>query len=210
MEKELIKSPDMTQQKPLYNNVRYYITRVRAHVCVCARRPVNFCTNCTNPPFSFALPGLTFAPLKSTFTPLKLTFTMSRRSLRVPPVHPLSGSPGRACKSVNGEKAPGRTDRHANRDKDQSNVSTYGKQPPDKDRGNRVGQVLYAHRYGFQKSSYLIFMCYISSKVAINHDIIKYIHRNNRLKPPLIDSNNQKEANAHTRSITFALLNSTA
>ena len=200
----------MTQQKPLYNNVRYYITRVRAHVCVCARRPVNFCTNCTNPPFSFALPGLTFAPLKSTFTPLKLTFTMSRRSLRVPPVHPLSGSPGRACKSVNGEKAPGRTDRHANRDKDQSNVSTYGKQPPDKDRGNRVGQVLYAHRYGFQKSSYLIFMCYISSKVAINHDIIKYIHRNNRLKPPLIDSNNQKEANAHTRSITFALLNSTA
>ena len=48
MEKELIKSPDMTQQKPLYNNVRYYITRVRAHVCVCARRPVNFCTNCTN------------------------------------------------------------------------------------------------------------------------------------------------------------------
>lgn len=210
MEKELIKSPDMTQQKPLYNNVRYYITRVRAHVCVCARRPVNFCTNCTNPPFSFALPGLTFAPLKSTFTPLKLTFTMSRRSLRVPPVHPLSGSPGRACKSVNGEKAPGRTDRHANRDKDQSNVSTYGRQTPDRDRDNRVGQVQYAHRYGFQKSSYLIFMCYISSKVAINHDIIKYIHRNNRLKPPLIDSNNQKEANAHTRSITFALLNSTA
>ena len=37
MEKELIKSPDMTQQKPLYNNVRYYITRVRAHVCVCQK-----------------------------------------------------------------------------------------------------------------------------------------------------------------------------
>ena len=27
----------MTQQKPLYNNVRYYITRVRAHVCVCQK-----------------------------------------------------------------------------------------------------------------------------------------------------------------------------
>lgn len=210
MEKELIKSPDMTQQKPLYNNVRYYITRVRAHVCVCARRPVNFCTNCTNPPFSFALPGLTFAPLKSTFTPLKLTFTMSRRSLRVPPVHPLSGSPGRACKSVNGEKAPGRTDRHANRDKDQSNVSTYGKQPPDKDRGNRVGQVLYAHRYGFQKSSYLIFMCYISSKIDINHDIIKDMYVNNRLKQTLIDSNSPKVTNAYTHSITFALLSSTS
>lgn len=210
MEKELIKSPDMTQQKPLYNNVRYYITRVRAHVCVCARRPVNFCTNCTNPPFSFALPGLTFAPLKSTFTPLKLTFTMSRRSLRVPPVHPLSGSPGRACKSVNGEKAPGRTDRHANRDKDQSNVSTYGRQPPDKDRGNRVGQVLYAHRYGFQKSSYLIFMCYISSKIDINHDIIKDIYVNNRLKQTLIDSNSPKVTNAYTDSITFALLSSTS
>ena len=174
----------MTQQKPLYNNVRYYITRVRAHVCVCARRPVNFCTNCTNPPFSFALPGLTFAPLKSTFTPLKLTFTMSRRSLRVPPVHPLSGSPGRACKSVNGEKAPGRTDRHANRDKDQSNVSTYGKQPPDKDRGNRVGQVLYAQRYGFQKRSYLIVMRYLSSKIDINQDIIKDIYVNNRQNRP--------------------------
>ena len=210
MEKELIKSPDMTQQKPLYNNVRYYITRVRAHVCVCARRPVNFCTNCTNPPFSFALPGLTFAPLKSTFTPLKLTFTMSRRSLRVPPVHPLSGSPGRACKSVNGEKAPGRTDRHANRDKDQSNVSTYGRQPPDKDRGNRVGQVLYAHRYGFQKSSYLIFMCYISSKIDINHDIIKDMYVNNRLKQTLIDSNSPKVTNAYTHSITFALLSSTS
>ena len=193
----------MTQQKPLYNNVRYYITRVRAHVCVCARRPVNFCTNCTNPPFSFALPGLTFAPLK-------LTFTMSRRSLRVPPVHPLSGSPGRACKSVNGEKAPGRTDRHANRDKDQSNVSTYGKQPPDKDRGNRVGQVLYAHRYGFQKSSYLIFMCYISSKIDINHDIIKDMYVNNRLKQTLIDSNSPKVTNAYTHSITFALLSSTS
>ena len=193
----------MTQQKPLYNNVRYYITRVRAHVCVCARRPVNFCTNCTNPPFSFALPGLTFAPLK-------LTFTMSRRSLRVPPVHPLSGSPGRACKSVNGEKAPGRTDRHANRDKDQSNVSTYGKQPPDKDRGNRVGQVLYAHRYGFQKSSYLIFMCYISSKIDINHDIIKDMYVNNRLKQTLIDSNSPKVTNAYTDSITFALLSSTS
>ena len=210
MEKELIKSPDMTQQKPLYNNVRYYITRVRAHVCVCARRPVNFCTNCTNPPFSFALPGLTFAPLKSTFTPLKLTFTMSRRSLRVPPVHPLSGSPGRACKSVNGEKAPGRTDRHANRDKDQSNVSTYGKQPPDKDRGNRVGQVLYAHRYGFQKSSYLIFMCYISSKIDINHDIIKDMYVNNRLKQTLIDSNSPKVTNAYTQRIIFALLSSTS
>lgn len=210
MEKELIKSPDMTQQKPLYNNVRYYITRVRAHVCVCARRPVNFCTNCTNPPFSFALPGLTFAPLKSTFTPLKLTFTMSRRSLRVPPVHPLSGSPGRACKSVNGEKAPGRTDRHANRDKDQSNVSTYGRQPPDKDRGNRVGQVLYAHRYGFQKSSYLIFMCYLSSKIDINHDIIKDMYVNNRLKQTLIDSNSPKVTNAYTHSITFALLSSTS
>lgn len=210
MEKELIKSPDMTQQKPLYNNVRYYITRVRAHVCVCARRPVNFCTNCTNPPFSFALPGLTFAPLKSTFTPLKLTFTMSRRSLRVPPVHPLSGSPGRACKSVNGEKAPGRTDRHANRDKDQSNVSTYGRQPPDKDRGNRVGQVLYAHRYGFQKSSYLIFMCYLSSKIDINHDIIKDIYVNNRLKQTLIDSNSPKVTNAYTDSITFAPLSSTS
>ena len=210
MEKELIKSPDMTQQKPLYNNVRYYITRVRAHVCVCARRPVNFCTNCTNPPFSFALPGLTFAPLKSTFTPLKLTFTMSRRSLRVPPVHPLSGSPGRACKSVNGEKAPGRTDRHANRDKDQSNVSTYGRQPPDKDRGNRVGQVLYAHRYGFQKSSYLIFMCYISSKIDINHDIIKDMYVNNRLKQTLIDSNSPKVTNAYTDSITFAPLSSTS
>ena len=178
--------------------------------CVCVRRPMNFCTNCTNPPFSFALPNLTFTLLKSTFTPLKLTFTMSKRSLKVPPVRLLSGSPGQACKSANGEKAPGRTGRHANRDKDQSNVSTYGKQPPDKDRGNRVGQVQYAHRYGFQKSSYLIFMCYISSKVAINHDIIKYIHRNNRLQPPLIDSNNQKETNAHTRSITFALLSSTA
>ena len=200
----------MTQQKPLYNNVRYYITRVRAHVCVCARRPVNFCTNCTNPPFSFALPGLTFAPLKSTFTPLKLTFTMSRRSLRVPPVHPLSGSPGRACKSVNREKAPGRTDRHADRDKDRSNVSTYGRQTPDRDRDNRVGQVLYAHRYGFQKSSYLIFMCYISSKVAINHDIIKYIHRNNRLKQTLIDSNSPKVTNAYTDSITFAPLSSTS
>lgn len=210
MEKELIKSPDMTQQKPLYNNVRYYITRVRAHVRVCARRPVNFCTNCTNPPFSFALPGLTFAPLKSTFTPLKLTFTMSRRSLRVPPVHPLSGSPGRACKSVNGEKAPGRTDRHANRDKDQSNVSTYGRQPPDKDRGNRVGQVLYAHRYGFQKSSYLIFMCYLSSKIDINHDIIKDIYVNNRLKQTLIDSNSPKVTNAYTDSITFAPLSSTS
>lgn len=200
----------MTQQKPLYNNVRYYITRVRAHVCVCARRPVNFCTNCTNPPFSFALPNLTFEPLKSTFTPLKLTFTMSRRSLRVPPVHPLSGSPGRACKSVNGEKAPGRTDRHANRDKDQSNVSTYGKQPPDKDRGNRVGLILYAHRYGFQKSSYLIFMCYISSKIDINHDIIKDIYVNNRLKQTLIDSNSPKVTNAYTHSITFALLSSTS
>lgn len=210
MEKELIKSPDMTQQKPLYNNVRYYITRVRAHVCVCARRPVNFCTNCTNPPFSFALPGLTFAPLKSTFTPLKLTFTMSRRSLRVPPVHPLSGSPGRACKSVNGEKAPGRTGRHANRDKDQSNVSTYGRQPPDKDRGNRVGQVLYAHRYGFQKSSYLIFMCYLSSKIDINHDIIKDMYVNNRLKQTLIDSNSPKVTNAYTDSITFAPLSSTS
>ena len=200
----------MTQQKPLYNNVRHYITRVRAHVRVCARRPVNFCTNCTNPPFSFALPGLTFAPLKSTFTPLKLTFTMSRRSLRVPPVHPLSGSPGRACKSVNGEKAPGRTDRHANRDKDQSNVSTYGRQPPDKDRGNRVGLILYAHRYGFQKSSYLIFMCYLSSKIDINHDIIKDIYVNNRLKQTLIDSNSPKVTNAYTDSITFAPLSSTS
>lgn len=56
--------------------MHYNIKRVRAHMCVCARRPANFCTNCTNPPFSFALPNLTFAPLKSTFTPLKLTFTM--------------------------------------------------------------------------------------------------------------------------------------
>ena len=190
--------------------MRYNIKRMRAHVCVCARRPVNFCTNCTNPPFSFALPNLTFTPLKSTSTTLKLTFTMSKRSLRVPPVRLLSGSPGRACKSVNGEKAPGRTDRHANRDKDQSNVSTYGKQPPDKDRGNRVGQVQYAHRYGFQKSSYLIFLCYISSKIDINHDIIKDIYVNNRLKQTSIDSKSPKVTNAYTLSITFAQLSSTS
>lgn len=186
--------------------------RVRTHVCmcVCARRPANFCTNCTHPPFSLALPNLTFTPPKSTFTPLKLTFTMSKRSLRAPPARLLSGAPGRACKSVNGEKAPGRTGRHANRDKDQSNVSTYGRQTPDKDRDNRVGQVQYAHRYGFQKSSYLIFMCYISSKIDINHDIIKDIYVNNRLKQTLIDSNSPKETNAYTHSVTFALLSSTS
>lgn len=179
-------------------------------MCVCARRPANFCTNCTNPPFSFALPNLTFAPLKSTFTPLKLTFKMSKHSLRAPPARLLSGSPGQACKSVNGEKAPGRTGRHANRDKDQSNVSTYGRQTPDRDRDNRVGQVQYAHRYGFQKSSYLIFMCYISSKIDINHDIIKDIYVNNRQKQTLIDSNSPKETNAYTHSVTFALLSSTS
>lgn len=178
--------------------------------CVCARRPMNFCTNCTNPPFSFALPNLTFTLLKSTFTPLKLTFTMSKRSLKVPPVRLLSGSPGRAYRSVNGEKAPGWTDRHADRDKDRSNVSTYGRQTPDRDRDNRVGQVQYAHRYGFQKSSYLIFMCYISSKIDINHDIIKDIYVNNRLKQTSIDSNSPKVTNAYTDNITFALLSSTS
>ncbi len=183
---------------------------------------VNLCTKCTNltitkPHLSFVSLNLNLASLNLSlaspnlsFTPLNLSFTPPNLSFKVPPVRLLSGSPGRAYRNVNGEKAPGRTDWHADRDKDQSNVSTYGRQTPDRDRDNRVGQVQYAHRYGFQKSSYLIFMCYISSKVAINHDIIKYIHRNNRLKPPLIDSNNQKETNAHTRSITFALLSSTA
>ena len=131
-------------------------------------------------------------------------------NLRAPPVRLLSDSPGQACKSANGEKAPGRTGRHANRDKDQSNVSTYGKQPPDKYRVNRVGQVQYAHRYGFQKSSYLIFMCYISSKIDINHDIIKDIYVNNRLKQTSIDSNSPKVTNAYTGNITFVLLSSTS
>lgn len=173
MGKELIKNLDVT------TCAHRYI--VRAHVCVPEDGGTSVPT-VPNPPFSFTPPDLTFTPLNLTFTPLKLTFTMSKRSLRVPPVRLLSGSPGRACKSVNGEKAPGRTDRHANRDKDQSNVSTYGKQPPDRDRDNRVGLILYAHRYGFQKSSYLIFLCYISSKIDINHDIIKVIYVNNRLK----------------------------
>ena len=166
---------------------------IRAPVCE-AKGRMNLCTKCTN--LRFTLP--------------KLTFTLPNLRFKVLQVQPLSASPGQAYRSVNGEKAPGWTDRHADRDKDRSNVSTYGRQTPDRDRDNRVGQVQYAHRYGLQKSSYLIFMCYISSKIAINHDIIKYIHRNNRLKPPLIDSNNQKETNAHTRSITFALLSSTA
>ena len=191
-------------------------------MCVKRKGRVNLCTKCTNltitkPHLSFVFLNLNLASLNLSltspnlsFTPLNLSFTPPNLSFKVPPVRLLSGSPGRAYRSVNGEKAPGRTDRHADRDKDRSNVSTYGRQTPDRDRDNRVGQVQYAHRYGFQKSSYLIFMCYISSKVAINHDIIKYIHRNNRLKPPLIDSNNQKETNAHTRSITFALLSSTA
>lgn len=134
----------------------------------------------------------------------------AKHSLRAPPARLLSGSPGQAYKNVNGEKAPGRTGRHANRDKDQSNVSTYDRQTPDRDRDNRVGQVQYAHRYGFQKSSYLIFMCYISSKIDINHDIIKDIYVNNRLKQTLIDSNSPKETNAYTHSVTFALLSSTS
>lgn len=189
---------------------RVHIDISCVRTCVCQKTGGTSVPTVPNPPFSFTPPDLTFTPLNLTFTPLKLTFTMSKRSLRVPPVRLLSGSPGRACKSVNGEKAPGRTDRHANRDKDQSNVSTYGKQPPDRDRDNRVGLILYAHRYGFQKSSYLIFLCYISSKIDINHDIIKDIYVNNRLKQTLIDSNSPKETNAYAHSITFASLSSTA
>jgi hypothetical protein len=176
---------------------------------------VNLCTKCTNltitkPHLSFVSLNLNLASLNLSFTPLNLSFTPPNLSFKVPPVRLLSGSPGRAYRSVNGEKAPGRTDRHADRDKDRSNVSTYGRQTPDKDRGNRVGQVQYAHRYGFQKSSYLIFMCYISSKIDINHDIIKDIYVNNRLKQTSIDSNSPKVTNAYTGNITFVLLSSTS
>ena len=183
---------------------------------------VNLCTKCTNltitkPHLSFVSLNLNLASLNLSlaspnlsFTPLNLSFTPPNLSFKVPPVRLLSGSPGRAYRSVNGEKAPGWTDRHADRDKDRSNVSTYGRQTPDRDRDNRVGQVQYAHRYGFQKSSYLIFMCYISSKIDINHDIIKDIYVNNRLKQTSIDSNSPKVTNAYTDNITFALLSSTS
>ena len=53
-------------------------------------------------------------------------------------------------------------------------------------------------------------MCYISSKIDINHDIIKDIYVNNRLKQTSIDSNSPKETNAYIHSITFALLSSTS
>ena len=53
-------------------------------------------------------------------------------------------------------------------------------------------------------------MFYISSKIDINHDIIKYIYVNNRLKQTSIDSNSPKVTNAYTDNITFALLSSTS
>lgn len=171
--------------------------------CVCARRRVNLCTHCTHPPFSFALPDLTFTVPKFTFTPLNLRF-------KVPQAHLLSRSLGQAYTCANGEKVPGRTNHHAGRDKGQSNVSAYGKRTRDRDWDNRAGQVQYAHRYGFQKSSYLIFMCYVSSNVAINHDIIKHMHVNNRQKPTLIHRNTPKGTNAPAPCITFASLSSTS
>ena len=127
---------------------------------------VNLCTKCTNltitkPHLSLVSLNLNLASLNLSlaspnlsFTPLNLSFTPPNLSFKVPPVRLLSGSPGRAYRSVNGEKAPGRTDRHADRDKDRSNVSTYGRQTPDRDRDNRVGQTLihpsvqdFKHRY---------------------------------------------------------------
>ena len=161
--------------------MHYNIKRIRAHVCVCQKTGELLYQLYQSPvPLCAAEPHLYTAQVNLYAAQAHLYDVQA--NLRAPPVRLLSDSPGQACKSANGEKAPGRTGRHANRDKDQSNVSTYGKQPPDKDRGNRVGQVQYAHRYGFQKSSYLIFICYISSKIDINHDIIKDIYVNNRLK----------------------------
>ena len=49
-------------------------------------------------------------------------------------------------------------------------------------------------------------MCYLSSKIDINHDIIKDIYVNNRLKQTLIDSNSPKVTNAYTDSITLSLI----
>ena len=199
MEKARIKNLDTTTHARIYINVRAHVC-----VCVCARRRVNLCTHCPHPPrFSFALPDLTFTMLKLTFTPLNLRF-------KVPQVHLLSGPPGQAYTCANGEKVPWRTNHHADRDKGQSNVSAYGKRTRDRDWDNRAGQVQYAHRYGFQKSSYLIFMCYVSSNVAINHDIIKYTHVNNRQKPTLIHPYTPKGTNAPAPCITFASLSSTS
>jgi len=50
---------------------------------------------------------------------------------------------------------------------------------------------------------------YISSKVTINHDIIKLTSVNNRLKQTQTDENLQKPANARIHSLIFASLSST-
>lgn len=50
---------------------------------------------------------------------------------------------------------------------------------------------------------------YISSKVTINHDIIKLTSVNNRLKQTQTDENLQKPTNARIHSLIFASLSST-
>ena len=120
--------------------MHYNIKRIRAHVCVCQKTGELLYQLYQSPvPLCAAKPHLYAAQVNLYATQAHLYDVQA--NLRAPPVRLLSDSPGQACKSVNGEKAPRRTGRHANRDKDQSNVSTYGKQPPDKDRGNRVGLV---------------------------------------------------------------------
>jgi len=52
-------------------------------------------------------------------------------------------------------------------------------------------------------------MCYISSNIAINHDIGNYRHINNRQKPSVIDRNNPKVTNTRIHGIIFASLSST-
>ena len=140
--------------------MHYNIKRIRAHVCVCQKTGELLYQLYQSPvPLCAAKPHLYAAQVNLYATQAHLYDVQA--NLRAPPVRLLSDSPGQACKSVNGEKAPRRTGRHANRDKDQSNVSTYGKQPPDKDRGNRVGLVQYAHRYGLQKSFNILFSFFI-------------------------------------------------
>lgn len=155
---------------------------------MCAKRTgtVNLCTKCTN-----------------------LNFTPPNLSFKVRQVQPLSGSPGRTYRCGSERTSPQRTSRHTGRDKVQSNASTCGKRIRDKDWDNRAGLVRCAHRYGFQKCSYLTFMCYISSNIAINHDIGNYTYINNRQKPPIIDRNNPKVTNTRIHGIIFASLSST-
>lgn len=154
---------------------------------------MNRCTNCTN---------LTFTSPKVTFTPPEVTF-------RVPQVHLLSASPGQADRCGCGRSPPGRKVCRAGRDRGRSRAGVCGTLPPDRGWDNRAGQVRYAHRYGLQKSSYLTFMFYISPKVAINHDTIKYIHTNNRQKPTLIYHNRTKPTDSHCRGAIFVLLSPT-